>query len=84
MEFTYHRVEKGETLESISKKYGVSKHVLARINNGLKNSQLSEGKYIIICKGDVAGEEQKDGKDKAAAAEGKRKIRKTGSWSAGS
>lgn len=78
MEFTYHRVEKGETLESISKKYGVSKHVLARINNGLKNSQLSEGKYIIICKGDVAGEEQKDGKSTAAAADEKKDDRKNG------
>ena len=63
---------------SISKKYGVSKHVLARINNGLKNSQLSEGKYIIICKGDVAGEEQKDGKSTAAAAEGKKEDKKNG------
>ena len=46
--YVYHRVEKGDTLKSIAKKYGVSAYALSRINNGLSDSGLREGSFIII------------------------------------
>jgi murein DD-endopeptidase MepM/ murein hydrolase activator NlpD len=44
----YHRVEKGETLWAISKKYSVDIDDLARMNNILDTTRVEVGQLIII------------------------------------
>lgn len=51
--FVYHRVEKGETLYSLSRKYDVSIRQIRRVNVQMKGSP-KEGEYLRI---PVAGEE---------------------------
>ncbi len=52
----YHTVKKGETLEKIAKKYGVSKEDL-KVWNNLKSENLKAGQKLIV-KGVVSREEK--------------------------
>ena len=46
--FHYHKVEKGETLYRLSKKFGVSVQDIAELNNLNRNSQLQRGQKLKI------------------------------------
>ena len=43
-----HRVESGETLYSISQRYGIRLAKLAKMNNRTKSASLNEGEVIGI------------------------------------
>ncbi len=46
--YIYHRIENGDTLESIAKQYGVSTYRLSRLNSGITNAELKAGRFIVI------------------------------------
>ena len=46
--YKYHKVEKGETLYRLSKKYGISVEDLTELNNLEKNTQLLRGQRIKV------------------------------------
>ena len=46
--YSIYKIEKGETLEDISKKFNTSLSNLKRINGLQDNVSVFEGKYIIV------------------------------------
>ena len=47
--FIYHKIEKGDTLKSIAKKYGIPVIRLTSMNNGIRNDKsLKTGDFLII------------------------------------
>ena len=46
MEFTYHRVEKGETLESIARKYGITVDEICKLNRIRKTMRIRAGQIL--------------------------------------
>lgn len=48
IKYKYHKVEKGETLYRLSKKFGISVNDLIEMNNLKKNSQLQHGQKIKV------------------------------------
>lgn len=56
--YIYHKIEQGDTLQSIAKQYGVASMRLVKLNGGITNAGLKHGSYIII------GQIQSDTMDK--------------------
>jgi hypothetical protein len=56
--YIYHKIEQGDTLQSIAKQYGVASMRLVKLNGGITNAGLKPGSYIII------GQIQSDTMDK--------------------
>src|SRR5579859_3333563 len=52
----YHRVEPGETLAGIAKKYHTTEHAIAEVNNLEPEASLSEARLVIPAAGTARGE----------------------------
>lgn len=77
-ETVIHIVKKGETLEKIAKKYGVSIEELKKLNN-LKKSKISIGQKLIISKKEekkkLSEKEKKEEKEKKVFSEVEKQLK---------
>ena len=46
--YIYHKIEQGDTLQSIAKQYGVTAMRLVKLNGGITSAGLKPGSFIII------------------------------------